>query len=187
MQMIKKADAVGLFDKKLYQSQPLYISSPNYWDGGIQPNSPLVEKAAFYTVAHRMSTIIKEIVLELQESVLIGMGLCEHRQMYAHWSDLESHALFRTVTSVIRKNRYYCLSLPEDGDVVDLIVESNFRYFTHISLFLPKSNIIIQPTCHTEVLVYTTGDKKVMEVLEQIVQKNSSDDCKISILFEGGS
>ena len=187
MEIIKKAEAMRQFDKKLYQAQPIFITTPQYWDGGIQSDSPLSDKAAFYAVTEKMSAIIKEVVQMLDEKPLIGMGLCEHQQMHAHWSDLESHALFRAVASAIRKNRYYRLSLPEDGDVVDLIVESNFRYFTHISLFLPKANLIIQPTCHTEVLAYTDADNAVLETLKQIARKHSGEDCKINVVLKGGS
>ena len=180
MQVLKDKHIWMQFNKKLYQNEPLYITSEKYWDGGIQTDSPLTEKAAFYLTAERMSAAVKQIVRMYGGEALIGRSFCEHGEVYAKWSDLKCYELFREISGIIKKNKYYMILLPEDEHIIDLIVESNFRYFSYISLYLPKANFILQPTCHTEVLVYSES-KDVIETLKEAVKTHSDTACAISV------
>ena len=168
------------FDEELYQTEPLYITSEAFWEGGVQTGSSLSEKAAFYLLAEKMSAIIKQIIQTYGGEAHIGRFFCEHGCVYAKWTDLKNYELFHKITSIIKKNKCYMISLPEDDSVIDLIVESNFRYFSYISLYLPKGNIILQPTCHTEVLVYSKK-KDIIETLERVTQKHSRKSCVIGV------
>ena len=68
----------------------------------------------------------------------------------------------------------------DDSNLIDLVVESNFNYFSNISLFLPKINIVIQPTCHTEIIIYSQGEKeKIFSNLNKIVSKYPEVQIKI--------
>ena len=180
MEIIKDKNINLQFIKELYQMEPLYITSEVFWEGGIQTDAPLSEKAAFYLLTEKMSAIIKQIVRTYGGEARIGQSFCEHGCVYAKWTDLKNHELFRKLTSVIKKNKCYTISLPEDDSVIDLIVESNFRYFSYISLYLPKVNIILQPTCHTEVLVYSK-EKDIIETLERVAQKYSKKSYVIGV------
>ena len=155
MDVIKDKEKSIEFDEQIYQISPMYITSDKYWDGGIRTNSTLKDKAEFYAIATKMSDIIKDIIHKLNEDIFVGKRFCEYGEIYARWSDLKGYELFREICEIIRKNKIYKLTLPEDNDIIDMIVESNFRYFTYISLYLPTSKIIIQPSCHTEILVYS--------------------------------
>lgn len=180
MEIIKDKSIKFQFDDELYQTEPLYITSEAFWEGGVQTDTSLSEKAAFYLMAGRMSAIIKQIVSVYGGEALIGRSFCEHGKIYAEWSDLKSYELFREISGIIKKNKCYTISLPEDEHVIDLIVESNFRYFSYISLYLPKVSIILQPTCHTEVLVYSK-EKDIIETLEKVTQKHSTKSCVIGV------
>lgn len=166
--------------EELYQTEPLYITSDVFWDGGIQTDTSLSEKAEFYLLAEKMSAIIKQVIQTYGGEAYIGRSFCEHGCLYAKWRDLKNYALFREITGIIKKNRGYRISLPEDDSVIDLIVECNFRYFSYISLYLPKGNMILQPTCHTEVLVYSK-ERDIIETLEQVVQMHSKESCVIRV------
>lgn len=181
MQIIKSKRVGSRFDERIYQRSPFFITSDKYWDGGIRTDSTLNDKAEFYSVAEKMSSIIKEIIFLLNEEPIIGKPFCEYGKAYEQWSGLDRYELFREVSERIIENKCYKLSLPEDNDIVDLIVESNFRYFTHLSLYLPVSNIIIQPSCHTEVLVYSQNDKELMATLQGVAEKHSDQAHKIRI------
>jgi len=139
----------------------------------------LLRKNEFYCLAERMSRIIKDIITEFDEHVLVDKVFCENEKMFADWVDLSKYELFREVSELFKSKQYYEISLPEDDKIIDLIVESNFRYFTYISLYLPKTKLIILPTCHTEILVYSDCSDKIVEVLEPIVAKHSDDKYKI--------
>ena len=184
MQNIKKKEAECQFDEQIYQTSPYYITSDLFWDGGICVDSSLKEKSNFYLIADRMSSIIKEIVLSLNEKVLVGKPICQFGEMYAKWADLKHNELFCKISNIIKKNQSYVISLPEDNSVIDLIVESNFKYLSYISLFLPDSNIVLQPTCHTEVLVYTERNAEIIKVLEKAVKMNSNQSLLVRVKQE---
>lgn len=177
-----RSKRIGLrFDEQIYQHRPLFITSDKFWDGGIRTDSALKDKAEFYSMAEKMSGIVKEIILSLNEEPIIGKPFCEYGEAYEQWSDLNSYELFREVSDRIKENKCYKLSLPEDNDIIDLIVESNFKYFTRLSLYLPVSNIIIRPSCHTEVLVYSQNNKEIMDTLQRAVEKHSDKEHKIRV------
>lgn len=180
MQIIKDKDIRPQFVEGLYQNEPLYITSETYWDGGIQTDSPLTEKAAFYLMAEKMSAIIKQIIRTYGGEALIGRSFCENGEIYAEWSDLKHYELFREISGAIRKNKCYAISLPEDDPIIDLIVESNFRYFSYVSLYLPQANVILQPTCHTEVLVYSENED-ILKTLEEAAKTHSNTTCEIHV------
>ena len=171
MQVIKDKRLLSQFNKELYHIQPKFITCDKFWDGGIRIDSPLCEKANFYSVAEMMSQTVKELVLSLDEKPLVGQAFCEYERMFAEWSDLEYYELFREISQTFKKDKCYRLVLPGDNDAIDLIIESNFRYFSYISLYLPKSKIILQPSCHTEILIYAESDEHFGGLLEAIIRK----------------
>ena len=105
MRMMKKT--MTAFDKQIYQGKPIYITSDKYWDGGITAGDSLKTKAEFYEVAHQMTSFIKRFISHLKEDIYIGQQYCEYNQLYANWSDLRKHELFRIISSMIQKKRIY--------------------------------------------------------------------------------
>ena len=182
MKTFKRIDNLFQFDEQVYSVNPIFISCNKYWDGGITSNTCLKEKAEFYNLCHIMSNIIKEIILAFGKVAFVGKKLCENQEIYAHWSDLKSYKLFREITQIINPKKYYEITLPEDNDIIDLIVESNFCYFSYISLYLPEINLIITPSCHTEVLLYTKQSDKILDKIRYLVKKHSTEDYKIKIV-----
>lgn len=181
MESIKKDIALSDFDCHIYKTPPIFISCDKYWDGGIYAKDSLKSKAEFYTLSSIFSDIVKALIQTLDESPILGKSICDHQAMYAHFSNMESYELFREITDVIKRNKYYRLNLPEDNDIIDLIIESNFRYFTHIALFLPNSKIIVEPSCHTELLIYCPHKERI-NILDSIVAKYSSKQYRIKLI-----
>ena len=179
MNIITNTKEISKFNKNIYCESPIYISSNKFWDGGITCDSSLEEKSSFYDIAKKMSYITKDIILELNESIFIGKTFCENNEIYAHWSDLKKHEFFRTISQTISPKKHYKLTLPNDCNIIDLIIESNFRYFSYISLYFPKNNIICLPTCHTELLIYTQKPTEIIRILQPIICKYSNEDYKI--------
>ena len=178
MKKINKRDITFAFDNKIYDiDRPIFISSDLFWDGGINANSSLEDKYQFYFLSKNMSDIVKRIISLLQEEVYVSRFFCENSQIYAPWVDLKKHKLFQIVSRRIKKNGYYQLTFPEDDNLIDLIVESNFLYFTNISFYLPNSKVVIQPTCHTELIIYSYE----IETLNNILQKATEPYSNIKI------
>lgn len=168
MQIFKISPVV--FDNDLYQTTPLYITGDKVWDGGISLEDSLAEKTKFYDTASKMADTIKRLIIKLDEEVYIGECYCEHNQLYAHWSDLKKNDLFRSISAIIKKRKSYKLDLSEDNNIIDMVVEANFRYLTHMSFYFSKNNLIIQPTCHTELAIYSRDKTMVCRSINEIIE-----------------
>ncbi len=174
MQTVKKELLKARFDPSLYESgSPVVITSDKFWDGGIDIAAPLYEKSEFYALAKGMSDLLKKLIADLNEDFYVADFLCENQTLYPSWSDLKSFALFRAVSEIFKKHKCYRLTLKEDSHLLDLMIESNFRYYSYFSLFLPESGTIIQPTCHTEIFIYSEKEDLIRERLTEITEPNS--------------
>lgn len=173
MRTINKKDLqeeFEFFNSEIYNSEPIFITSEKFWDGGITISSSLSEKAEFYSLANKMSSIVKELFAK--EKIYIADFLCENSTMYFKWRNRKSHGIFRLMNKNLKKGKCYELTVEEDANLIDLIIESNFRYFSNISFFLPNLNIVLQPTCHTEIIVYSLDQtEKAFNILKQISLK----------------
>lgn len=171
MKTVDKKIPKDKFNKAIYNSTSyLFVTSDDFWDGGIDSGASLKEKSKFYSLAFTMSNVLKELVTTLNEEIYVGDILCENEKMYADWSDLKKTELYRIVSKVFKRNQCYRLSVAEDSALIDLMIESNFKYYTYFSFFLPRSNIIIQPTNHTELIIYSENLQDVYHTLENIVK-----------------
>ncbi len=130
---------------------------------------PLNEKSKFYNLASIMSEVLKNLVIVLNDDVYVGNILCENEKLYAQWSDLKKFELFRFISKTFKKNKLYSLSVSKDTEIIDLIIESNFKYYSYFSFFLPKSNIVIQPTCHSELIIYSEKTECIKSLLKNII------------------
>ena len=175
MQIVKKDLLKDQFDPGIYTSDsPVVITSDEFWDGGFDITASLREKSKFYNLAESMTIALKKLMADLDEDFYVADFLCENETIYASWSDLKSFALFRAVSETFQKNKCYRLSLKEDSDLIDLMIESNFRYYTYFSFFLPASGIIVQPTCHTEIFIYSEKEQWIRERLAEIIEPNGA-------------
>lgn len=179
MEIVKNINKLFHFDSDIYSESPFFISCDTYWDGGIRTDSSLKEKSEFYSLSAKMANIIKDIISSLNESVYVGESLCEYGDLYEHWSDLKKYELYTEIYQKIHPKKHYKISLPKDSNIVDLIVESNFRYFSNIALYFPETNLILLPTCHTEIIVYTTRLDDIIGILKTVIDRHADDDYKI--------
>ena len=69
--------------------------------------------------------------------------------------------------------------MPKDSNIIDLIVESNFRYFSNIALYFPETDMILLPTCHTEIIVYTSRLNDVITIIETVIERYADNEYKI--------
>lgn len=181
MKTISKAIATAQFEKSVFHCSPYFITCNTSWEGGVSTDSCLSQKALFYRLAEKMSTLTKCIMLALDEKPFVGKALCENNTMFAQWSNLEEIDIYRHVSGCFKKNKYYELSLPEDEAVVDWVVESNFFYLSYISFFLPKSKIVIIPTCHTEILFFCEDKQKYLDLLHDVTSRISDNTFLIEV------
>lgn len=161
----------SIFNKSLYDLKDIYcITSEKFWDGGYDIDADLSEKAEFYNLTNKFSHIIKDIVTVLDDELIIGAEISENGQMFQGWKDIKQYDAFNNLSNYINKKHYYNLTLPDDSCIIDYIIENNFRYLTSIDFYLPKSKIILQPTCHTEVFVYSENYEKINPTINRIIK-----------------
>ena len=164
-----------LINKSLYNTDDFYfISCKNFWDGGFETSASLEEKYSFYKLANKFSNIIKEILIELKDDVIIGKTISEKSYIFEKWSDINRYDAFMNLTENINKHSHYLINIKNDGNIIDYIVENNFRYLTCIDLYLLNNKIIIQPTCHSEVIIYAENYTKIIPIVQNIL-KNYND------------
>ena len=159
------------FDTSLYDTKIIYcITCNKYWDGGYKPDANLSEKSEFYNIANQFSNIVKSLVSTLNDVLIIGDKISETGSMFQHWKDLKEYDAFNNLSDYIKKKHYYSLSLPHDNNIIDYLIENNFRYLTSIDFYLQKNKIIIQPTCHTEIFIYSKNYDKLIPIIEKIIE-----------------
>ena len=69
-----------------------------------------------------------------------------------------------------KKSNY---EINHNDEIIDYIIENNFRYFSFIDFYLPKYNMILQATCHTEIFIYSDNYKEIIFKIETIVGSES--------------
>lgn len=169
-----KASIDALYNLEYYYC----ISNPVFWDGGFAKDTSLQDKSNFYTLATVFSEITKKIIKSFDNQAIIGKNFCENKKLTEDWSDLSSYDSYNNLFSIIKKSKNYKLALPDDDIIIDYIIENNFRYLTNISLFLPKDEIVIQPTCHTEINIYSKNYPKIIPIIEDILSDYNGFDLK---------
>ena len=159
------------FNKNLFDINNIfYISCEKYWDGGYEPSAALNEKADFYRIANQFANIIKEIVSATDDTLIIGSEISEKGCLFESWKDLKNYDAYNNLYGLINKKCSYMLNLPDDSNIVDYIVENNFRYFSCIDFYLPKSKAVLQPTCHTELFIYSKNYDLLLPIVKNILQ-----------------
>lgn len=160
------------FDRSIYNLEHYcIITSEKFWDGGFNESASLVEKAEFYTLANKFSKILKQFIMALDDTVVTGSYFCEKNKIFEDWTNKDDYDCFNIISQLFKRKKQYELELPNDNEYIDFIIENNFRYFTCFDLFLPKNKIVLQPTCHTEIVVYAHGYKKIINLLNCIIQE----------------
>ncbi len=172
MKKIKFCD--DKFDNLLYDIKTIYcITCDKFWDGGYITDVSLSEKAEFYNIANQFSSIIKSLINTLNDSIIISDKITEHGSMFEHWKNSNKYDCFNNLCNYIKKRNSYSLVLPDDNNIVDYIIENNFRYFTSIDFYLPKNKIILQPTCHTEIFIYSENYEPLIPIIKNILKNYS--------------
>ncbi len=78
---------------------------------------------------------------------------------------------FNNLNEQFNKKRNY--EINHNDEIIDYIIENNFRYFSFIDFYLPKYNMILQATCHTEIFIYSDNYKEIISKIETIVGSES--------------
>ena len=67
------------------------------------------------------------------------------------------------------------MEFPSDNIIIDYIIENNFRYLSCIDIYLEFNQVVFQPTCHSEIIMYIGDEKKYSDIkdsVEEIINMN---------------
>lgn len=174
--MIKISDKAIKFNSKIYNSENyFYITADRFWDGGFANDASLNEKLEFYSLADTFSKTLKQIIAALNDKAIISESCCEKGRYFEKWKGKKKYDSYNTLKHFIKKEKSYLLQLPNDGIILDYIVENNFRCLSCIDIYLQNSRLVLQPTCHSEIIVYYEDDEKyddIRNIVEEIVDMN---------------
>lgn len=158
--------------KKLYHKKGVYvITGEKYWDGGYDIYASLDDKLQFYSYAKKYSDVLKNIIYQFGDKAIIGKDIGEKSDLFAHWKDMKCYDSFNNLNEQFNKKSNY--EINHNDEIIDYIIENNFRYFSFIDSYLPKYNMILQATCHTEIFIYSDNYKEIISKIETIVGSES--------------
>lgn len=169
MQSVKFKN-INLVDDLYNLSKGYVITSERYWDGGYSVDATLKEKLEFYSYATIFSDIIKKIIHSFGDNATIGHSICEHNGLFESWKDIKNFDCYNNLLCYINRKQDYKLTA-NDLDVIDFVVENDFRYFSFIDFYIPEFNFILQPTCHTEVIIYSNDYDNLIPSITEIVNQ----------------
>lgn len=162
------------FSPEIYTlGQCIYITTDKFWDGGYSNDASLTEKCEFYKLASIFSKTLREIITILNDKVIISESCCQTGRYFEKWKDKSKYESYKTLKHFIKK--CCLLEFPSDNIIIDYIIENNFRYLSCIDIYLEFNQVVFQPTCHSEIIMYIGDEKKYSDIkdsVEEIINMN---------------
>lgn len=147
-----------------------YISIINdiWWDGGFDSFCLPKEKENFYRITQQALEIILDYAHTLGESMCC-VGPFHRFDNYEHWVNKEEYDCFNELKSHIEKDEYLLIDFESNKELLGIILENNFRYLSKISIYFPKTDILLEPGNHTEIFVYAKNLNVLKEDLYKVI------------------
>ncbi len=173
----------GLSSEKITSIAYIGICHSSKWDGGFDiEKCNNEEKAHFYSDLNEMVIFLKNFIFEMKVTKAI-IGRFHRSKWFEQWSDLDKIDIYKKLKGTL--SQYKLKSNSKNGleidvikqqDLIDLVVESGFRYISCISIYFPEVGILVEPTHNFELLFFTKEIDSCKKLLyEELVKyKNLS-------------
>ena len=162
----------------IYDFPHFIISNDKWWDGGYDPLCTIDEKRDFYELAYQSLNIIKKFA-EVSGETKCCIGPFHTSNNFTDWSNLNAFDAHNALKTVIRDDQYLIIDIFEDVNIMGLVVENNFRYFSQIGIFFKDSNLLIEPTHNCELIVFSLDCEKFREIFSDILANSNWKICDI--------
>ena len=149
----------------------LFISNDVWYDDGFDTFCLPETKADFYNMVQQVLDIIMNFADKFGENNCY-IGPFHNVNSYEHWANKEQFDCFNELKKHIKNDDYLSVDIAENKELIGLIIENNFRYLSQISMCFPKTQILVRPTHHTEVIVYSREIDKFKDTMAEIVNSN---------------
>lgn len=147
-----------------------FIQNDMWWHGGFDTLCLPKEKAKFYDLVDQTLTIILEYA-DINEEKFACIGPFNQQENYEFWTNKEEFDSFNELKEHIKNNEYLLIDIESNKELLGLVIETNYRYLTQISILFPKSDVLIYPNHSTELLVYSVDSQKALEDMDVIIKK----------------
>lgn len=165
---VKKSDLWK--EKEDYFDFPNFIiTNEKWWNGGFDPLCTLDEKRDFYELAHQALGIILKFA-EINGETKCCAGPFHTSKNFVHWKNLNEFDSYNSIRSLIKNKQYFIIDVLEDKNILGLIVENNFRYFSEIGLLFEHADLIIEPTHNSELIIFSEDCEKQKAVFSKIIE-----------------
>lgn len=159
-----------------YGFDSFMLTNPKWWNGGFKPDCTAEEKASFYNMVNEtVHLILKFAEAYNDESICIGPFVMGTN--FAEWKDLDKYDSFHAMKDFIDNRQYALIKTNDDINIIGLIVENNFRYFTHIGILLKNANTVIYPTHNTEIMFFSDSIQSVSKTVTDIIKNTAWSVC----------
>lgn len=156
-------------NKKEYFDFPNFIITNDvWWNGGFESLCTVEEKRNFYEVANQALTIITELA-KVGGETNCCIGPFHTSNNFLDWKNLNEFDSYNALRSLINPRQYMIVDVFEELNLMSLIVENNFRYFSEIGIFFKKLNVLIEPTHNSEILVFTEERERFKQFFSKIL------------------
>lgn len=145
------------------------ISNDKWWDGGFDSLCSVEEKRDFYEIASQAFNIIKKFAQTCGETKCC-VGPFHMLKNFADWSNLDEFDSYNALKSQIGRKQHLILDMAEDANLISLIVENNFRYFSEIGLYFKNADVLIEPTHNSELIVFSENIEKHKLIFSDIIK-----------------
>ncbi len=165
------------FQEDDFNSTCSILSYHYIYEAGFSKNPSLKNKKEFYQMAYHFSEILKSMVLQLEDKIYIGGYGHTTIKKWSNWKDFDvNHQLLEH----IKKNQAYCLEVPKDLAILDILVEGGLRYLMRFDIYFPKNKMNVVVNEHSSLDLYIRGEKeKILYVLDDILKADHTEFCVV--------
>lgn len=154
-----------------------FISNDKWWDGGFESSCSVEEKRNFYEIANQALAIIINFAKDSDETNCC-IGPFHTSYNFRDWKNLKDFDSYNALKSLINDRQYLIVDTFEDFNLLSLVVENNFRYFSEVGIYFKKSNVLIEPTHNSEILVFSDDCEKYKPIFSDIIKNTGWKICE---------
>ncbi len=169
MQIIEKQIISEL--NSVIESRTVIVSVKDFFmEAGFKKNCTLQEKSKFYNGAAKLVTCVNMISDELNENMVYLGTFSMYEKNYLNWTDIKHYDAYNNLKNLLKSKESKAFNL-SDVNIIDLAVECNLRYLSHIMIYFPKSKIFIRPDvhCYLEIL----GNSYILERIYTFLKEHN--------------
>ncbi|MGN0468447.1 MAG: hypothetical protein ACI4GY_06970 [Acutalibacteraceae bacterium] len=145
------------------------VYTENVMVDGFEKLCCVEDKIVFYSFVKQVRDFILCVAKENGDGI-IGIGPYFNDHNYNDWSNMNQFDSFISLSSTIKNNEYALLNIEDDTNIIDLIIENNFRYLSYVNILLKNANMLVFPTHNMELIVFSNDISNAKNKWSKIIR-----------------